>query len=82
MDESGLNFNPPIGVAVELQTGLRRLLAPNPSPMTFRGTNTYLLGISDIAVIDPGPDDDWHLSNIFKCLEREQQMYLKDNDKN
>lgn len=74
MDESGLNFNPPIGVSVELQTGLRRLLAPNPSPMTFRGTNTYLLGISDIAVIDPGPNDERHLTNIFKCLERGQQI--------
>ena len=74
MDESGLNFNPPIGVAVELQTGLRRLIAPNPSPMTFRGTNTYLLGISDIAVIDPGPDDEQHLTSIFKCLERGQQI--------
>ena len=74
MEESGLNFNPPIGLAVELETELRRLVAPNPSPMTFRGTNTYLLGISEIAVIDPGPDDGRHLNNIFKCLESGQQI--------
>ena len=37
---------------------IRRLLAPNPSPMTHTGTNTYLLGLRDIAVIDPGPDND------------------------
>ena len=74
MDESGLNFNPPIGVAIELEPGLRRLLAPNPSPMTFRGTNTYLLGISNIAVIDPGPDNQKHLTNIIDSLETGQQI--------
>ena len=45
-------FNPPAGVAQELHPGLRRILAPNPSPMTYRGTNTYLLGTRDLAVID------------------------------
>ncbi len=74
MDERGLNFNPPIGVAMELETGLRRLLAPNPSPMTFRGTNTYLLGTTDIAVIDPGPEDHQHLTKILKSLEIGQQI--------
>jgi glyoxylase-like metal-dependent hydrolase (beta-lactamase superfamily II) len=37
--------------------GIRRLLAPNPSPFTFTGTQTYLIGAGDVAVIDPGPDD-------------------------
>ena len=74
MDENGLNFNPPVGVVQELETGLQRLLAPNPSSMTFRGTNTYLLGISDMAVIDPGPDDDEHLINILNSLENEQKI--------
>ena len=44
---------------------IRRLLAPNPSPMTHTGTNTYLLGLRDIAVIDPGPDNDAHFAAIF-----------------
>ena len=43
------------GVAVEIAAGVRRLLAPNPGPMTGPGTNTYLLGRTDVAVIDPGP---------------------------
>jgi hypothetical protein len=38
------DFNPPVGVAQKLEPGLRRIVAPNPSPMTYRGTNTYLLG--------------------------------------
>jgi glyoxylase-like metal-dependent hydrolase (beta-lactamase superfamily II) len=42
-----------------------RLLAPNPSPLTGPGTNTYLLGREQIAVIDPGPDDPFHLEAIL-----------------
>ncbi|MCG7518153.1 MBL fold metallo-hydrolase [Ruegeria sp. Ofav3-42] len=62
------DFNPPPGNAIELQPGLRRILAPNPSPMTFRGTNTYLLGERDLAVIDPGPLSDAHLDAILDAL--------------
>jgi glyoxylase-like metal-dependent hydrolase (beta-lactamase superfamily II) len=41
-----------------------RILAPNPSMMTGKGTNTYLFGGTDLAVIDPGPDDDAHIDAI------------------
>lgn len=58
----------------EPEPGLRRVLAPNPSPMTFRGTNTYLLGRSEIAVIDPGPDDPAHLEAILGALTRGQRI--------
>ena len=49
-------FDPVPGACETLAPGLRRLLCPNPSPMTFRGTNCYLLGSDDLVVIDPGPD--------------------------
>ena len=49
-------FDPVPGACERLAPGLRRLLCPNPSPMTFRGTNCYLLGAEDLVVIDPGPD--------------------------
>ena len=42
-----------------------RVLAPNPSVFTGRGTNTYLLGGSSLVCIDPGPDDDRHLVAIL-----------------
>ena len=61
-------FDPPPGIAQEVGPGIRRILAPNPSPMTFRGTNTYLLGDRQVAVIDPGPDDMAHLQAIHGHL--------------
>ncbi|MFN6976842.1 MAG: MBL fold metallo-hydrolase [Gemmobacter sp.] len=48
--------------------GVMRIVAPNPSPFTFRGTNTYVLGKRDMAVIDPGPDDPTHLAAILAAV--------------
>lgn len=45
------------GVVTELSPLVRRVLAPNPGIMTGPGTNTYLVGRDEVAVIDPGPDD-------------------------
>lgn len=58
------DFDPPIGVLEPLEPGLGRIVAPNPSPMTYRGTNTYILGDGPFAVIDPGPMDKAHLAAI------------------
>lgn len=46
--------------------GVVRLVCENPGPFTFKGTNTYLVGSTGLAVIDPGPDDAKHLDDIFK----------------
>ncbi len=68
------DFDPPIGIAVEINPMLRRIIAPNPSPMTYRGTNTYLLGHREIAVIDPGPLNEAHLVAILDALRPEQSI--------
>jgi len=69
------DFNPTPGVPETLAPGLRRVLAPNPSPMTWRGTNTYLLGAGEgVAVIDPGPDDDAHKDAILNALSPWQHI--------
>ncbi|MEL6888963.1 MAG: MBL fold metallo-hydrolase [Pseudomonadota bacterium] len=68
------DFDPLIGVAETLEPGLRRIVAPNPSPMTYRGTNTYLVGVTDIAVVDPGPDSDAHLAAILSALGPDQTV--------
>ena len=54
--------------AVELQDGLMRLIAPNPSPMTSTGTNTYILGRKELLIIDPGPNSEAHLRNIMEVI--------------
>jgi len=59
---------------LHLAPDLRRLTASNPSPMTFRGTNTYLLGRGEVAVIDPGPDDPAHLAAILAALEGDERV--------
>ncbi|WP_226621286.1 MBL fold metallo-hydrolase [Alloyangia pacifica] len=68
------DFQPVPGRAEPLAPGLRRVLAPNPSPMTFRGTNTYLLGTGALAVIDPGPLSEPHLEAILAAVEPGQHV--------
>jgi glyoxylase-like metal-dependent hydrolase (beta-lactamase superfamily II) len=68
------DFDPQIGVADTLEPGLRRIVAPNPSPMTYRGTNTYLLGDREITLIDPGPDHSTHKEAILQALKPDQRI--------
>ncbi len=56
------------GSVTRLAPGIRRVLAPNASPMTFWGTNTYLVGEGRVAVIDPGPADRGHFNAILAGL--------------
>lgn len=55
------------GVASALSPLVRRIVAPNPGMMTGPGTNTYLVGIDEIVVVDPGPEDASHLEAIVGC---------------
>jgi glyoxylase-like metal-dependent hydrolase (beta-lactamase superfamily II) len=50
----------------EIAPGVRRIVAPNPSMMTGPGTNTYLVGEREVAVIDPGPAMPEHIKNIVE----------------
>jgi glyoxylase-like metal-dependent hydrolase (beta-lactamase superfamily II) len=58
------------GVARAISPMVRRILAPNPGVFTGPGTNTYLVGIDEVVVIDPGPDlgdDTSHLDAVVAC---------------
>ncbi len=55
------------GVARALSPLVRRILALNPSPQRSYGTNTYLIGIDEIVVIDPGPENNAHLDSVIGC---------------
>jgi glyoxylase-like metal-dependent hydrolase (beta-lactamase superfamily II) len=68
------DFDPPVGQPIQLAPGVRRILAPNPSPMTYRGTNTYLIGDRELAVIDPGPTSQEHLEATLAALEPGQSI--------
>lgn len=59
------DYDPAYGAAVKLSPLVTRVLANNPSPFTFHGTGTYLIGDASLAVIDPGPDDSAHLEAIL-----------------
>ncbi len=63
-----------MSVLTRAEPGLRCLRAPNPGPLTGPGTNTYLLGKGDIAVIDPGPDRPAHLRAILGALRTGEQI--------
>lgn len=59
---------PTRGIAVQVAPGIRRLVAPNPGPMTYHGTNTYVLdGADGTTVIDPGPDSDAHVLAVLRA---------------
>lgn len=52
----------------QIANNVRRIVAPNPSPLTYKGTNTYLIGTGDVAVIDPGPKIVAHQEKILEAL--------------
>jgi len=56
--------------------GIRRIVARNPSPFTFRGTGTYVVGDGAVAVIDPGPDLDDHVAALLAGLAGEQVTHI------
>lgn len=65
------DFDPAHGLAVALDGSVRRITARNAGPFTFHGTNSYIIGRGDVAVIDPGPDDPTHIDAILRATEGE-----------
>jgi glyoxylase-like metal-dependent hydrolase (beta-lactamase superfamily II) len=61
-------FDAPYEALERVSPRIRRLLARNPSPFTFKGTGVYVIGERRAAVIDPGPDDAQHLAALKRAL--------------
>ena len=61
----------PYGRVERLSPLVRRVLAHNPSPFTFLGTGTYIVGQGTVAIIDPGPADDAHLQAVADAVAGE-----------
>lgn len=63
-------------LAQRLSPRVRRVLAANPSPFTFTGTQSYIVGTGEVAVIDPGPDDAAHIAGILRATEGERIVVI------
>jgi glyoxylase-like metal-dependent hydrolase (beta-lactamase superfamily II) len=63
---------PPPRALTQVSPMVRRLVAPNASPFTFNGTCTYIVGQGQVAIVDPGRDDDTHVSALLAAVDGEQ----------
>ena len=66
--EFNQKFEPHYGEAIEISPVIRRMTVNNPSAFTFHGTNTYLVGETSLAIIDPGPEDEAHLNALLEAI--------------
>lgn len=64
-----LDFEPRYGEAVAVAQDVVRITVNNPSPFTFHGTNSYIVGHEKLAVIDPGPDDERHFQALLAAID-------------
>ena len=56
--------------------GIRRIVAPNPSPYTLHGTGTYIVGKKKVAIVDPGPNITSHIEAIISATENEKITHI------
>jgi glyoxylase-like metal-dependent hydrolase (beta-lactamase superfamily II) len=64
------------GVPEEVLPGVRRVLCGNPSPFTFKGTLTYIVGRGKVAIVDPGPDDPKHIKAVLDAVRGETVTHI------
>ena len=64
------------GVPQQVSPLIRRVVAENPGPFTFRGTGVYIVGHGEVAVIDPGPDMPAHIDLLLKALDGETVTHI------
>jgi glyoxylase-like metal-dependent hydrolase (beta-lactamase superfamily II) len=61
-------FAPHYGEAIDIAPNIQRITVNNPSPFTFHGTNSYLIGKDTLALIDPGPIDEAHKATLLRAI--------------
>lgn len=64
------------GVVEEVVPGVRRVLCNNPSPFTFTGTVSYIVGRGKVAIIDPGPDNAAHAQALLDAVKGETVTHI------
>lgn len=70
------DFDPTYGAAEPVSGLLRRVVCRNPGPFTFTGTNSYIVGHGNVAIVDPGPDDDVHLEALMGAIAGETVSHI------
>jgi len=55
----------------EPMPGIRRVMADNPGPFTFKGTMSYIVGRGEVAIVDPGPNDPRHIGALLEAVRNE-----------
>ena len=70
------SFNLVPGVPEQVMPGVRRLLCNNPSPFTFKGTVSYIIGTGEVAIIDPGPDDPAHIAALLDAVHGQTVTHI------
>jgi glyoxylase-like metal-dependent hydrolase (beta-lactamase superfamily II) len=64
------------GRAEDVLPGVRRIVANNPGPFTFKGTLTYIVGRGKVAIVDPGPDDPDHIKAVLDAVRGETVTHI------
>lgn len=64
------------GEAVALSPLVRRVVVNNPSPYTFKGTSSFIVGQGQVAIIDPGPDDEQQLAALLDAVRGETVTHI------
>ena len=64
-------------ISKDVLPGIRRIVAPNPSPYTLHGTGTYIVGKNKLAIVDPGPNISSHIDAIMSATKSEKITWKK-----
>ncbi|WP_119309330.1 MBL fold metallo-hydrolase [Cohaesibacter haloalkalitolerans] len=70
------NFTPHYGEAITLADNVRRVTCNNPSPFTFHGTNSYIVGQGTVVIIDPGPANPDHIDALLRATSGETISHI------
>lgn len=74
--EFNRDFQPAYGSAVPVAQNVQRITVNNPSAFTFHGTNSYIVGDTSVAVIDPGPEDEMHFQALMAALRGREVSHI------
>jgi len=69
-------FDAEYGAVQPVTPLIRRVVARNPSPFTFKGTGTAIIGRGKVAIVDPGPDRQDHIDAVLRAVRNETVTHI------